>query len=465
MGYSVPMPKALCLGNPMFTCMQPMNRWHAYQALIFILPLPFAGNIDWGWSLYSFLSFLLLATELNNRFLRTKERQLVKPLLPIALIKALPVIGLLLSIQIIALLQIILGFSSSQYFSYLYLIQGLSLCSFLALTLLMLESKERIKRIIWVIILAAALQATYGAIMVLTQLEWGFFIKKSTYLGKATGTFINRNHFAGYMEMSLAIGIGFLLAHGKQSKGNWRQKLRQGIETLLSAKIIMRLLLAIMVIALVLSRSRMGNSAFFASLLITGALALLLMKNKSRSTIILLGSLLIIDIAIVGTFFGVEKVAQRLQASSSTHESRDEVSRDTFNMWQQYPILGIGAGTYEHVYPSHKSPDIVSPRLYDHAHNDYLQFLVEYGVIAFSFMALAVGYCLIWAIQAMRLRHSNLHKGLGFGACMGIIAILIHSSVDYNLQIPANAYMFVFLLALACIARWAPSRSTRGHRQ
>ncbi len=442
-----------------------MTRWQTYQALVFILPLPFAGNVDWAWSLYCLASFSLLGLELTAHFQSAQAKQTGTIALPKALTKALPLLILLVAAQLIVAIQLLFEFSSSQHFSYLYFIEGLSLCAFFALTLLLLNNKERIQRIIWVIILAAAFQAIYGALMVLTNLEWGFFIEKPSYLGKATGTFISRNHFAGYMEMCLAIGIGFLLAQSKQTKGNWRQQLRQLIETLLSPKIIMRLLLAIMVIALVLSRSRMGNSAFFASLLITGALALLLMKNKSRSTIILLGSLLVIDIAIVGTFFGVEKVAQRLQATSSENESRDEVSRDTFNMWQQYPITGIGAGTYEHTYPSFKSQDVRSPKLYDQAHNDYLQFLAEYGAPGFICLAIAVLWASLWSIQAMRLRNSSLHKGLGFGACMGISAILIHSAVDFNLQIPANAFMFIFLLALACIARWAPSRSSRGHRQ
>ena len=438
-----------------------MTRWQAYQALVFILPIPFAGNVDWAWSVYNLTTFSLLLLELHARFNAASSKSLNVIALPEALSKALPVLALLLAGQAIVMLQVIFGFSNAQHFSYQYLIQGLSLCSFFALSLLVLHNKERINRIIWVIILAAAFQAIFGAIMVLTKLEWGFFIEKPAYLGKATGTFISRNHFAGYMEMCLAIGIGFLLAQSKQATGNWKQKLRQTIETLLSPKIIMRLLLAIMVIALVLSRSRMGNSAFFASLMITGALALLLMRNKSRSTVILLSSLLIIDITIVGTFFGVDKVAQRLQNTSSKHESRDEVSRDTFNLFKQYPIMGIGAGSYEHVYPSHKSADVRSDKLYDQAHNDYLQFLAEYGVIGFMCLAMAVLWCLYWAIQAMRLRKSSLHKGLGFAATMGLMAILIHSSVDFNLQIPANAFMFIFLLALACIARWGPSRTSR----
>jgi O-antigen ligase len=442
-----------------------MNRWQGYQTLVFVLPLPFAGNVDWAWSLYCAACFILLALELRSRVTHMASKQLTTPKLPITLIKARPIIALLLGAQAIAACQLIFNTSLASHNSYLYLLKGLALTLFIPLSFLMLESKLRINRIIWVVIIAAAFQAIYGAVMVLTGLEWGFFINKPSYLGKATGTFISRNHFAGYLEICIAVGVGCLLAQGgKPVQGNWRQRLRHTIEVLLSPKIIMRLLLAIMVIALVLSRSRMGNSAFFASLLITGALALLLMKNKSRSTTILLSSLLIIDISIVGTFFGVEKVAQRLQATTSSKESRDEVSRDTFNLWQQYPIMGIGAGSYEHVYPSNKGDDIPSTQLYNHAHNDYLQFLVEYGVLAFSLMAAAVLWCLIWAVQAMRLRRSDLHKGLGFSACMGIIALLIHSAVDFNLQIPANSFMFMFMLVLACIARWGPSEKSRRRR-
>lgn len=442
-----------------------MNRWQSYQVLVFILPLPFAGNVDWAWSLYCAACFILLALELKNRLQHMRNKQLSTPVLPTSLIKALPIMALLLTAQAFVAIQVLFNLSSTPHSSYLYLIKGLALTLFLPLSLLMLESKQRINRIIWVIIIAGAFQAVYGALMVLSGLEWGFFINKPSYTGKATGTFISRNHFAGYMEMCIAIGVGCLLAQGgKQAIGNWRQKLRHTIEVLLSPKIIMRLLLAVMVIALVLSRSRMGNSAFFASLLITGALALLLMKNKSRSTTILLGSLLIIDISIVGTFFGVEKVAQRLQSTSAKHESRDEVSRDTFSMWQQQPLMGIGAGGYEHTYPSFKGDDIPSTQLYNHAHNDYLQFLAEFGVLAFGLLAAAVLWCLIWAVQAMRLRRSNLHKGLGFSACMGITAILIHSTVDFNLQIPANSFMFILLMGLACIARWGPSEQGRRRR-
>lgn len=421
-----------------------MSNWKCYQLVLFTLPLPFAGNVDWAWPLFCAAVFFMLFYELKTS------------VYPLVLTKASPVWLLLLAAQLWVMIQSLL--LDNRHDIQHSLLQGLGLVAFFVLTLLLLTTHERIKRAIWVVILAASFQAVYGALMVLSGLEWSFFTEKSSYRGTATGTFINRNHLAGYLEMSLALGIGFLLSQSARYRGSWRQRIRQTIDTILSPKVIMRLLLAVMVIALVLTRSRMGNTAFFASLMITGALALLLMKNRSRATTVLLTSLLVIDVAIVGTFFGVEKVAERLQNTSVEKESRDEVARDTYQMWQQNPALGIGAGSYQYTYPAYRSADVTVRGLYDHAHNDYLQFLAEFGLPGFIVLMLAAGWCGWLGLVAMRKRHSNLMKGLGFASTMGLLAIAIHSSVDFNLQIPANAFMFVFLMAMACIARYTPLR-------
>jgi O-antigen ligase len=316
----------------------------------------------------------------------------------------------------------------------------------------------------WVIVLTASLQAMYGAFMTLTGIEYGFFAEKEKFKGVATGTYLNRNHLAGLLEMSIAVGIGLLLAKPTIYSGSVRQKLRTFIRLLLSNKVILRLLLAVLVIALVLTRSRMGNTAFFASLMVAGAIALLLMRNKTTATTILLGSLLVIDIAIVGAFFGVDKVAERLQNTSSQTESRDEVTRDTFNIFLEHPLTGIGAGTFTHAYPSLKSSDITSTAYYNNAHNDYVQFLAEFGLPATAALAFIVLWSLWQSIVTMRVRNSHLYQGAGFTVTMAIVAIGIHSIVDFNLQIPANAMIFVILLALAPIARWTP-HSTSGRRR
>ncbi|WP_369855143.1 O-antigen ligase family protein [Candidatus Thalassolituus haligoni] len=424
-----------------------MTRWRAYLFLLFILPLPIGGYADWAWPLYTALACGLLVLELR---LRVNDLSTF----PAAFVRSRWLWVSLLLIQLWVGAQAV-WVTPDHYDTWVYLFKGLGYVCFFMLTLLLLDTNFRIQQAIWTVILAAAFQAFYGSLMVLTGWEYGFFAAKHAYIGNTTGTFVNRNHIAGYLEMVLALGIGFLLAQSTVYKGSLRQRVRQAVQMLLSSKVVLRLLLAMMVIALVMTRSRMGNTAFFASMMIAGALALLLMRHKSRSTTILLASLLIIDIAIVGTFFGVDKVAERLQKTSVDSESRDEVAHDSFVMWQQQPLAGIGAGTFQTTFPKYKSTDVTAVNVYNHTHNDYIQFLAEFGAPAFVILLIVVLICLWRAIRAMRVRRSELLKGVGFGATMGIIAIGIHSTVDFNLQIPANAYMFMFLLALANIARWA----------
>ena len=432
----------------------------SYLVLLFCLPLPFGANVIWGWGLFAAVIFSLLGIELYKLGKAQQQQKLNSIKWPAAFRAAKPVLITLGLVQLIIFLQWLfnMGFAHG-HDVYLSLLKGSALLAFFALSLLLIRSRDDIRKVIWAVILAAGFQAIYGSFMVLSGLEYGFFMAKEAYLGKATGTFVNRNHLAGYLEMALALGIGLLLASSTRYRGDWRQRLRQGIEMLLSPKVLARLLLAIMVIALVLTRSRMGNTAFFASLMIAGFLALFLMKNKSRSTTILLSSLLVIDIAIVGTFFGVEKVADRIQNSSTESESRDEVTAATFEAWQDHPLFGLGAGSFYYSYPSFRYAEHKSNLTTRYAHNDYVQFLAEFGLIAFLLLLGCVLYCFWQGIQAMRLRNSSLHQGMGFASYMGLMALGIHSTVDFNLQIPANAFMFMLLMAMSLIARNGSYRS------
>ena len=97
---------------------------------------------------------------------------------------------------------------------------------------------------------------------------------------------------------------------------------------------------------------------------------------------------------------------------------------------------------------------------YDHAHNDYAEFATELGLPAFALLGLGVVLSLGAALRAQRLRHDPLMRGIGFGAGMGLVALLIHSTVDFNLQIPANAALFVVLMALG----WISLHLGRGQR-
>ncbi|MCP3848611.1 MAG: O-antigen ligase family protein [Gammaproteobacteria bacterium] len=341
--------------------------------------------------------------------------------------------------------------SLSRYHTYAEFLETLSYFLIFCLMLLLVNSTQRLRLFAWAIVISGVFQAVYGSLMTLSGLEYSFFFEKEFFKNRATGTFISRNHFSGHLEMSLAVGIGLLIS-GLYSTHSvtWSEFFRRIISSILGSKIRLRIGLVLMVIALVMSRSRMGNTAFFASLAIMGILYLIIVKRPPRSVVILFVSLFVIDVFIVGAWFGIDKVVQRLENTSSNSESRDEVVRDTLTMIADHPLVGTGGGTYEVSFLRYKGSDISI--YYHHAHNDYLEFLAEYGVVGMSFLVLLVTSSLVSALIALRKRNHALLKGMAFASSMGIIAILIHSTVDFNLQIPANAALFVALLALGQIS-------------
>lgn len=331
-------------------------------------------------------------------------------------------------------------------------------CMF-CLTLLLVDTPRRIELLLKTLVVAGTLQAIYGSVMALSGLEYGFFTKKVVNLGLATGTFVNRNHLAGYLNLCLAAGMGLMIAKlGGEAVHTWRQRLRSIVRLLLGEKTRLRIYLIVMVIALVLTRSRTGNMAFFAGTFIVGAIGLLLMRNAPRSTLLFLISVIALDLLIVGTWFGVDQVAKRIQNTEITTnaenplptEDRDEVARQAFSYAKNYWLTGSGGGSFYVTFPTYGSRGLVS--YFDHAHNDYLQLLAETGVIGLGLCALIVALAAWQALHTLRRRDDRLMRGTAFGVTLAICWLAIHSAVDFNMQIPANALTMTVILALAWIA-------------
>jgi O-antigen ligase len=87
---------------------------------------------------------------------------------------------------------------------------------------------------------------------------------------------------------------------------------------------------------------------------------------------------------------------------------------------------------------------------YDHAHNDYIQFLSERGLVGFIPLLLAVIITFLVALRALWKRRNLLMRGCAFGCLMSMLAMAILATVDFNLQIPANAATFMVVLGLGC---------------
>ncbi len=330
---------------------------------------------------------------------------------------------------------------------------------FFVLALAIVNTPSRLNIVAQLIVISGVLQAAYGVLVVLGGKSFDILsIAEAggrTHLRSASGTFVNRNNFAGYLEMAIAIGIGLLITQILLNKDNFagfRASLRNFMFTMLSGKARLRVFLALMVVALVLSHSRMGNTAFFASLGICGAIGLWLYRKhrKSKSLAILFSSLILVDVLILSSWFGLEQLAKRLETTDAQREERTFVFQNSIDVLHDFWLTGSGAGSFYSIFPNYR--DNQSWYYYDFAHNDYLQCLIEYGVIGCLFFSLIVVLCFIKAIKAQQQRHNAILKGMGFSAMMGIMSIMIHASTEFNLQIPANALLFTLLCAIGCIA-------------
>ena len=327
------------------------------------------------------------------------------------------------------------------------------------LTLALVNSRSRVKVLAYVIVFAAVAQSIYAILMHLGGATTEYFGAVIFHGASASGTYVNRNHLAGFLEMSLAVGIGLLIASLRESSsGSWKAFFRRTLELVFNAKIRLRLYLCIMVIALVTTHSRMGNTAFFSSLAIAGVIGLALSRHATRSTVVLLASLIVIDLFIVGSWFGVEKLAARIeQTTVQDVKEREEPAAYAVKQIEDYGWVGSGMGTFYVVFPRYRAENVVA--FFDHAHNDYVQFAAEAGYIGIGILGLVVAFSLAAALLAQARRRDPLMRGMSFASIMGVAAILIHSTVDFNLQIPANALLFMVLLALAWISLYLERRS------
>jgi len=329
-----------------------------------------------------------------------------------------------------------------------------------ALTLLLVDSRARLRILGLSLVFSGVFQASYGALMTLSGLEYGFFVAKEHGTGVVTGTFVNANHLAGYLEMCVGVGVGLMLADmSTRPAASMRESLRRILSSLLGNQGLVRLFLVVMVIGIVLSKSRMGNIAFFSSLIMAGTLYAVLAKRFSLATLLFFISVVLVDILIIGNHFGIDRVAEeiqqglRLDSSISVREYRPTVSEDTLQIVRDYPLTGAGAGSFASVYPMYDDGD-AGFLFWKHAHNDYLQFAAEFGLAGFVMLGAIVIRSAWMAISAQHRRRDQKMRGIACGILMAIVAMLIHTAVDFNLQIPANAATFVVILAMAWITRW-----------
>ena len=339
--------------------------------------------------------------------------------------------------------------------------------------LLTVRDKARLDTLAMCLVLSGLAQAILGVLLFSAGAHYQLFFSEVIH-DRVKGGFVYHNHMAGYMEICLSVGIGLMLARLGQEKapaGNWKHTLVRVFDFILSPKMRLRMMLIVLVIALVLTRSRMGNAGFFAAMLIVGVVTILLSRRMAPATIGLIASLVIIDVVIVGTWVGLEKVVERVRETSVSMEGggreesvelRQEAALYSLGLVKDFPVFGTGAGSFYNTYLRYRTP---RDGYFDHAHNDYAEIAADNGLVGVAFLGGFVLLTLACGIRILLKRRSSLPRGIAFGTLMAVVALIIHSTVDFNLQLPANALTLVVVMAMVWVARDLPSGSKESRRR
>ena len=301
---------------------------------------------------------------------------------------------------------------------------------------------------LWVLFGLAVLEASYGVLQALMPnmgVLWVTYMK--AYLGDARGTYISRNHFAGLMEMLLPLLLGFGL-----SRVAWSGRPRL-IELIHSERLHQHMLvilgLTIMAMALLFSKSRGGITGGLIGMGTFG----LLVRGGGRK--LPLGARAALGFFIALTLFyglriGFGPILERFLALDQGGNGRLDFWRDSLAMIADHP-LGIGLAAFKTVFPVYHVSNVSDATMPYYLHNDVLQLLAEAGWA--GLISLGGAFAVFMATGFVRIRRMDPASDpqrffLAAGAYSGLAALGFHSLMDFNLQIPANAMVFVTLLAM-----------------
>ena len=305
--------------------------------------------------------------------------------------------------------------------------------------------RKTLKHVVYVMIGIGMLEAVYGLIQALVPsmgVLWVDYIQD--YMGTARGTFINRNSFAAFIGMIWPLALGITLAMTGRI-----YSLREALGSdRLNRQALMAMCIIVFLLALIFTRSRAGIVSGLVGFLAFSIMARTGMKALAMQTRVLMGGIIVL-LCIYTMTIGVGPIVQRFLTLGADSGSRMDIWRDSLQIIKDHP-LGIGLGNYENVFHVYNQ-SLTSDKTVIHAHNDYLQLLIETGWI--GFFAIMIGFFIFLGKSARRIKQLDFRKDplrfyLAVGAFSGLISMSVHGLFDFNLQIPANCLYFVVLMAI-----------------
>lgn len=270
---------------------------------------------------------------------------------------------------------------------------------------------------------------------------------------RATGTYVNANHFSCLLQMALPLPLVLMAAILR------RRPNEEHVSTPRALLACTLLAVAVLIFLGVLySLSRMGLPVIALSLTVLALLFRLAAVDRDRRVgFYRYGSAaaLIVVVALAIFVSTPLTLLERLDRQDVdvkdplTADARMAIWRETIPMVHDYPVFGSGLGTYTSVFQKYRAS---SPEyLVDFAHNDYLQLLAELGVVGFGIAALGGVLILLRIGRAIVGRRTTADRLLAAGCLAGLVALMLDCAVDFDFYIPANALIAAWIAGMGVV--------------
>ena len=334
-------------------------------------------------------------------------------------------------------------------------------CAYLAvgaLTIWSMQKSGDVKRFALVLIVFSTFLCFHGFMRVLTHSTsiWGW---QGHAIGaqRVSATFINPDHFGCYLVTAIFLTFGYLLTVLRDlPPAMGGSALRRGLNRItgenspLPKVLLLVFIIALMFVALLYTLSRGAVIALALAMVLV--FFLLFLKSKKPAYLLLLLPVLgfvAYYIRVVGADPLLERIAQtQLQFMNIDNDTRMALYRSGLALWQKFPLVGAGLGAYSVVYPMVKPAGMSVWYFVDYSHNDWLQTLIEGGLLGAIGFVLLVGCVFASCIRGWWRSTQPVGFGFGLGAIGATAAAGIHSFVDFPLRTPANA---IFLIVTVCL--------------
>jgi len=351
-----------------------------------------------------------------------------------------PLLPPLILLALVALAQLLLHATASTYDTRMDLTILVAYAIVLFLSAQAFRYSDDWRGFIWFIMIFGFLVAVFGILQQVTFNGKLYWFREMRYGGIPFGPYVNRNHFAGFIELIIPISLVPLIL-GKVRKERWYLV---GIFALLPIG------------ALFFSASRGGVVSFAVEV---GVLVLMILLRRTGGHHVLAGGIILLLALLLVSWLGVKQVLDRfssLQSLEVTSSKRASMRLDTWHIFLNHPWTGTGLGTLQTVFPAYETN--YDAKIVNHAHNDYLEALAETGVTGGLCCAAFLSVLFFVSLRQLLQRDKPFVAALHLSGLVGCSGFLVHSLVDFNLHIPANALLFLLMAHLAtCTITPSPS--------